>query len=225
MEREILYLNCLGLLDHLTNLRIEEFNNEDNRLTGIFEGTFDGESYKGFWTDPQKKKRVPFLYQKKLGKQEQEKTLEEKSKIEFIAFDPTFKNSPFYNGLKAKIGDKSYSIIQEDDFRFIKIVDIRDFDEDGYADALLVGSCGGTACPLSYLFFCSYDKEKDTFLMTKEFGSISDDPDIEKWKGKWSVQLTSYAVMEMYEAEERYILKNGEPIQVEYDEKAPYRTS
>ena len=43
-------------------LRLEEFNNEENKLTGIFEGPFDGNTYKGFWTDPARKKRVPFKY-------------------------------------------------------------------------------------------------------------------------------------------------------------------
>lgn len=46
-------------------LRLEEFNNEENKLTGIFEGPFDGNTYKGFWTDPARKKKVPFIYRKK----------------------------------------------------------------------------------------------------------------------------------------------------------------
>ena len=44
-------------------LRLEEFNNESNKLTGIFEGAWDGKVYKGFWQDPAGKDKVPFRYE------------------------------------------------------------------------------------------------------------------------------------------------------------------
>lgn len=51
-----------GVKEH-TKLRLEEYNTSGkNKLTGIFEGTFDGTTYEGFWRDPAGKSKVRFQY-------------------------------------------------------------------------------------------------------------------------------------------------------------------
>ncbi len=39
-------------------LRLEEFNDKQGKLTGIFEGTFDGVLFKGNWRDPKGTKKI-----------------------------------------------------------------------------------------------------------------------------------------------------------------------
>jgi hypothetical protein len=210
-------------------LRIEEFNNSDNKLTGTFEGKYDGESFQGFWEDPKKSKRVPFFYLVENKKTRngvndtEEKELPKKVKIEYLTFEQY--GGDFHERLEAKIGEKRYKIT---DFNngygmFVNIVDVRDFDNDGYDDALIEETCGGTACPFVSLFFCTYDPTNDKFKISDSFGSISEKPKLERWKGKWSVSITSGNIMEMYRADERFILKNGEPVRVEYDEVKPLK--
>jgi len=51
-----------GVKEH-TNLRLEEYNTSNkNKLTGVFEGTFDGIIYEGFWRDPAGQSKVKFQY-------------------------------------------------------------------------------------------------------------------------------------------------------------------
>ncbi|HFA50667.1 MAG TPA: hypothetical protein ENJ95_16795 [Bacteroidetes bacterium] len=206
-------------------LRIEEFNNNENKLTGIFEGKYNGNSYQGFWKDPKKSKRVPFSYQTKINKTEKKEEKKEtlkKVNIEYMAFDEYYESS-FYSRLEAKIGDRKYKILdaKEGYGMFVKIVDIRDFDNNGFEDALIEESCEGTACVYSTLFFCSYDETNDKFRISESFGSISSNPKIERWKGKWSIKITSYTIMQMYRANERYIFEKREPVKVEYEETKP----
>lgn len=203
-------------------LRIEEFNNNENKLTGIFEGEFDGTTFKGHWKDPKKSKRVPFIYRNENNQRSKNEDTEEKKPTKKAEIKYLVKKQfggEFHEILESVIGDKKYKITDfNDNGIFVRIVDVRDFDNNGYEDALIEETCGGTACPLSSLFFCIYDHKNDEFKITESFGSISESPKIEKWKGKWSVGITSGRVMEMYRAKERYILDNGEPVRVEYEE-------
>jgi hypothetical protein len=50
-------------------LRLEEFDEYHERVTGVFEGTFDGKDYQGFWLSPDGKDKVPFSYVLQPGKQ------------------------------------------------------------------------------------------------------------------------------------------------------------
>lgn len=205
-------------------LRIEEFNNNENKLTGIFEGKFDGNKFEGFWKDPKKEKQVPFIYRaenRESGKSKTDESTEEKgievkkAEIRYVVTEPY--TPVLHEKLHAEIGDKKYQI-PNDYYSYVRIVDVRDYDNDGYEDALIEENCGGTACPFGSLFFCSYNAQKDKFEVSEIFGSISGKPTIEKWNGKWSIAITSYAIMQMYRADERYIYENGNPVRVEYKE-------
>lgn len=126
-----------------------------------------------------------------------------------------------YEKLDAKIGDKVYNISDfdsEDGGIFVKIIDIKDFDNDGYDDALIEENCGGNTCPFSIITFCTYNHKNDVFKFVENFGSIVEDAKIELWQGQLSVSFTSYEIMGMYRAFERYILKDGSPVRVELDE-------
>ncbi len=211
------------------NIRIEEYSTNKNTLTGFFYGKFDGITFQGYWEDPKKNKRIPFLYTidtKKIEKEENqyrqnESLLANKEKIEYLTFENF--GGDFYYRLEARIGKKQYRITDVNDGNgmFVKIVDVRDFDKDGYEDALVEETLGGNAVPFSSLFFCSYDKKKDRFITSESFGSISSSPKIEKWKEKWSIRITSHG--EMYRADERYVYQNGELMRVEYNEAKPLK--
>lgn len=68
LEGEFVYLNETGRKISLRGvqeesfLRLEEYSGDQNRLTGIFEGNFDGTTYQGYWRDPAQKNRVTFSY-------------------------------------------------------------------------------------------------------------------------------------------------------------------
>ena len=128
----------------------------------------------------------------------------------------------YYWILESVIGEKKYKITDfEEDGIFVKIVDVRDYDDNGYVDALIEETCGGTACPLNALFFCFYDYENDVFKTTEWFGAISEEPKIEQWNGKWSVRITSGKIRASYSAEERYIFEEGKAIRVGNEEIKP----
>lgn len=42
-------------------LRLEEFTEKD-KLTGVFDGKYDGEEYSGDWISPNRKRKVPFFF-------------------------------------------------------------------------------------------------------------------------------------------------------------------
>ena len=136
---------------------------------------------------------------------------------------------PFYEGLYAKIGDKKYTIIKggdEGEGKCIQIFNTKDYDSDGYEDALITNvlGCGGNCCLESYSF-CSYSKN-GKFILSEEFGYTSEDPIIEKWKGKKSVKVKSVTVgmtTDMSEKTERFILENGKAVLVESKNKMPLK--
>lgn len=202
------------------SLRIEEFNNDLNKLTGVFEGKYNGEVYEGYWMNPRRTNRVPFSYRvesnsKTLKSLEEESDSDKKVVIQYE--EKVSDGWQFFEQLEAKINGKTYKIIDfETDGIFIKIIDVRDFDNDGYDDALIEETCGGTACPTRSLLFCTYDADNKNFIATDPFGSMVDDPKISKWKDKWSVDITSVGAM--YKASEKYILKNGTAKRIEYNE-------
>ena len=131
---------------------------------------------------------------------------------------------PFYNTLNAKVGGKSFKIMnqEEGEALCIRIFETKDFDEDGFLDALieLVEGCGGNCCLSSYLF-CSFNGKE--FQLSEGFGYGG--AKIEKWKGIWTVKTgtTVWGSSEMFDTDERYKLQKGEAVQVEYEEKKPIK--
>lgn len=128
-------------------------------------------------------------------------------------------------GLYAQIGPKKYTVIPEgleEGGRCMEIVDTLDFDGNGYTDALIMDilACGGNGSPNAF-FFCSYVKESDSFLLSEEFGQSWEDPVIENWKGKPSVQVISNRQgmsTEMAKRTERFVLEKSKAVRVEYEE-------
>jgi len=219
------------------NLRLEEFNGKQGEITGIFDGIFDGSMYEGYWTNPDNSINVSFSF-----RAQKEETINPEpykdtilafipsleantsGKIKYITYDYSeYPDEFFDHGLKAVIGSKQYRIIPFDGSEVtseyencFNLLDVRDFNEDGYEEALIkfTGACGGWAVPTSELKFCTYDSKRDEFIFTNEFGAIVDDPIIEKFNGKWSVKLLSVDLM--FRASERYILSGTKEVRVEY---------
>jgi hypothetical protein len=86
-------------------------------------------------------------------------------------------------------------------------------------DALVtnITACGGNCCANSF-FFYSYLGDGH-FQRTSDFGYSWVDPKIEKWKGRWSVVVTSndegVNTDAPYEITERYVLDAGKAVKVE----------
>ena len=145
--------------------------------------------------------------------------LTEKIKIEYTLLES---NELFSNELHAKLEGKTYVLIKNEDI-CIRIADQRDFDNNGSKDVLIenVIGCGGNCCANSY-FFYSYLGDGH-FQRSDDFGYSWDEPLIEKWKGLWSVVVTStnegFNQEAPVEIKERYVLDNGEAIRVEYSER------
>jgi hypothetical protein len=70
--------------------------------------------------------------------------------------------------------------------------------------------------------FCSYGKN-GKFTLSEEFGENAGEPIIEKWKGKNSVKIESQSLVSMEKWTERYVLKNGKAVRVEYNKKVPMK--
>lgn len=199
-------------------LRLEEFNDEQGKLTGIFEGKFDGVRFQGNWRDPKGTKKIPFEFHLKT---------DNPLKIEYTTFDisEVGEHGEFDNGLSAKIGPKKYPILPNDDESelCIKLIDVRDFNNDGFDDVLIehIEACGGWAVPFSSLFFCIYDVDTDAFILTESFGSIGEAPIIEKYKDQWSIKITSVGFM--HASDERYLLEGNKVVMVEQSKKKPLK--
>lgn len=127
-------------------------------------------------------------------------------------------NGLTYPYLNAEFKGRKYKDFGE--FYPVSIDHVMDFDEDGYEDALILGSgCwGGYACASYSYSFCYYSINDKKFLTSEDFGSNAKLASVEKWKGKNSVIIKSYTLNEIHESTGRYILKNGHAVQVEFKE-------
>jgi len=84
---------------------------------------------------------------------------------------------------------------------YVNVIDERDDDGDGYHEALIFQSCGGSSCQDTYTIVY-YNKDNKQFEQTEPFESTSE-PKIEEWEGK-----TSY-VQSQGITFRRYIFKDG----------------
>jgi len=202
-------------------LLLDEFSYSPKKPSGKLEGTFDGTTYRGHWTAPGKSKKVPFAFRIKNGKT---------VPIKYATISQYLDNAPIYQGLTATIGEKKYTILEAEDNEYnsamcIDILDVRDFNGDGYEDALIehIEACGGWAVPTSSLFFCIYDPVKDRFVESEPFASTDGTPEFKKVNGEWHVLLTSYSYFEMYRAEQRYVLRDTEVVLLKSIEAQPIK--
>ena len=94
-------------------LRLEEFNNTENKLTGTFLGEFDGLTYEGYWQDPEGKNKVPFRYSV-----QQEKSSSPKVSginVDYEALDKD-EHSSYHHGLRGIVNGVESIIFPENDY-------------------------------------------------------------------------------------------------------------
>ena len=126
--------------------------------------------------------------------------------------------------LTATVDGLDYKIVEKSDALCLRIFNVRDYDEDGYDDALMehVQGCGGNCCGNSY-FFVSY-AGNGHFRKSEEFGYSWVDPEEEVWNERWSVVVQSnnegMNTDDATEIRERYVLESGVAKKVEVSNKS-----
>jgi hypothetical protein len=122
--------------------------------------------------------------------------------------------------LRADSNGKTHELIGKSKKMCLQVYDQRDFDGNGLADALVSHSpgCGGNCCSDSYFFVSA--SSGDRFELSDEFADSRGFPVIEKWKGRWSVVVTSTneGIMNQerpLEITRRFILEAGKAVRVE----------
>jgi hypothetical protein len=129
----------------------------------------------------------------------------------------------FSKRLKAEIDGRTYVIIDEKDDLCLDVVDQRDYDGNGSDDALIIHitACGGNGSGNEFIFV-SY-LGGGHFQKSESFGYSWGDPKIEKWKGRWSVLVTShnegFNTDAPEERIERFVLDSGRAVKVEESER------
>lgn len=116
--------------------------------------------------------------------------------------------------LKIGVNGRTYSVYTGDSL--LSIIDVRDYDGDGYRDAIIVNANTGNCCPFPYLFV-SYRPPAD--IQVDEIGWYWKDPKIERYKGQWSVIGEEVSEgMENYKLEtleQRFVFEHGQATRVE----------
>lgn len=121
--------------------------------------------------------------------------------------------------LLATFNGKTSELISKAKGKCLQIVEQRDFDGDGFPDALVedITACGGNCCPNKFLFVSA--RPDGTFAMSDEFADSWKDPVIEKWKGRWSVVVVSNNEgvnrERPVEITRRFVLEDGKAVKVE----------
>lgn len=157
--------------------------------------------------------------------EEPKQSIAEKNKLrrEKIKYYTDDKSISFENRLLADIDNQTYALIEAEEEICIQLHDVKDFDGNGSLDALVtnITACGGNCCGNSY-FFYSYSGDGH-FVRSEDFGYSWVDPEIERWKGRWSVLVTSHNEgvnqHEHEEIKERYVLDVGKSVKVEETER------
>jgi hypothetical protein len=126
---------------------------------------------------------------------------------------------PLPNVLLAKAYGKTYELTGKSEKKCLQIIAENDFDGNGSLDALVedITSCGGNGSSSSFFFVSSFDN--GNFKVGKEFADSWGAPLVEKWKGRWSVVVVSNNagtnLDRPVEVTRRFVLENGEAVQVE----------
>lgn len=191
-------------------LLIKESSKKAKTKFGEFVGKFDGKTYSGLWSNQNGDQQLPFYFTKNLEVLPQGYKKPDK-KVSYSAFNKD-KSFDFYHGLKAVVNNKSFVLI-EDEWICFFIIDIRDFDNDGYEDILVenVEACGGNAVGDSYSFF-SYDGNGN-FNESEHLEAAN--IKIEKYGDKWSLEVFRVG---MAKSESRIILQKGKTVAVEHND-------
>src|SRR5579864_4390385 len=133
-----------------------------------------------------------------------------------VDFSMEVSDDPFFTRLHAVENGKTYDVTEKVDYGRMNIVDQRDFDGDGFTDAL-VSVYSGKCCPLSYFFVSALGGGR--FLVGDRFGDAWVESKIEQWNGVWSVVLTSYTIgftsARQIETTRRFVLRGGKAVKVE----------
>lgn len=160
-----------------------------------------------------------------VDKNEPKYDLKEKNKLRKanITYEAADGSAPIFEKLFGVVDGQKYELITESDELCVNVADQRDFDGNGSIDALVTNiiACGGNCCGDSY-FFYSYSGDGH-FQQSGEFGYSWSKPKIEKWKGRWSVVVTSINeginTQKFNEIKERYVLDAGEAVKIEETER------
>lgn len=130
--------------------------------------------------------------------------------------------------LYATVDGKSHQVIPKSQGKCLNIVSQRDFAGSGILSALVMHSvaCGGNCCPDKF-FFVSYLGDGQ-FKVSSEFADSWKEPEIEKWKGRWSVVVVSNnAGMNQerpLEFTRRFVLQDGEAAKMEEHQRSDLKT-
>jgi hypothetical protein len=136
-------------------------------------------------------------------------------KVEYSVDDSIFHAS----ALRATENGKTYQLIDKSKGMCLQVIDQRDFDGNGFVDALVehVVACGGNCCADTFFFVSAFGGGR--FELSDEFADSWGSPVIEKWKGRWSVVVTSnnegVNTQRPVEITRRFILESGKAVQVD----------
>jgi hypothetical protein len=137
-------------------------------------------------------------------------------KVEYSVDDSIFNAS----ALRATENGKTYQLIDKSKGMCLEVIDQRDFDGNGFVDALVVNevACGGNCCPGTFFFVSAFGGGR--FELSDEFADSWGSPVIEKWKGRWSVVVSStnegmLNTERPIEITRRFILESGKAVKVE----------
>jgi hypothetical protein len=127
-----------------------------------------------------------------------------------------------YGSLYAKVNGQQYKIVGTQEQTCLTVEDQRDYDGNGSTDALIRRnvSCGGNCCADAF-YFVSY-MGNGHFEQSADFASSWVAPEVQEWKGMWSVVITSsnegINTLAPVETRERYVLDTGQAVRVESSE-------
>jgi serine/threonine protein kinase len=122
------------------------------------------------------------------------------------------------SSLTATVNGNQYILVDESEETCLSIEAQKDFDGNGTMDALIRHStaCGGICCG-DHFFFYSY--ADGHFEKSEEVGYARIDPKVERWRGRWSVLITSNNEganqFPPEERTERFVLELGKAVLVE----------
>jgi hypothetical protein len=148
-----------------------------------------------------------------------QETTRSAGRIEYSAADEF--EPPHFTVLRATdtASGKTYELIGSSKKMCLDVVDQRDFDGDGFVDALVkhIWGCGGNCCANGFFFVSNLGGGR--FQISDEFDDSKGDPVIEEWKSRWSVLVASglegIDERRLLEVTGRFILESGKAVQVE----------
>lgn len=128
------------------------------------------------------------------------------------------------NKLLADVDGLSYILIEDDDdMALLSIVSVKDFNGNGTNEVLVSASPAGNCCP-NTLFFYSY-VGNGYFARSLDFDHSWGEPEVKKWKDKWSVVVFSsnegVGQQKLQEARNTYILDELSAVKVATAVKKP----